>query len=86
LNIADVDFDFTAIPVFPDLIDWLSFDLCSHDEAAMSTDQAREIEALRAQVREHQEQAATPSVGAEGFKCLEELSQAIERNDLAGFI
>ena len=52
----------------------------------MNTDQAREIDALRAQVRELQKDAATPAVRVEGFKGLEELSQAIERNDLAGFI
>lgn len=52
----------------------------------MSTDQSQEIEALRAQVRELQEQKTVPSVRVEGFKGLEELSQAIERNDLAGFI
>lgn len=52
----------------------------------MSTDQAQEIEALRAQVSQLQKQAATPSVRVEGLKGLEELSQAIERNDLAGFI
>jgi hypothetical protein len=52
----------------------------------MSTDQAREIEELRAQVRELQREGAAPSVRVEGFKGLEELSQAIERNDLGGFI
>lgn len=52
----------------------------------MSTDQSREIEELRAQVRELQREGAAPSVRVEGFKGLEELSQAIERNDLAGFI
>lgn len=52
----------------------------------MNTDQAREIEELRAQVRELQREGATPSVHVEGFKGLEELSHAIERNDLAGFI
>lgn len=52
----------------------------------MSTDHAQEIEALRAQVRELQEQKAAPRVRVEGFKGLDELSQAIERNDLAGFI
>lgn len=52
----------------------------------MSTDQAREIEELPAQVRELQRVGVTPSVRVEGFKGLEELSQAIERNDLGGFI
>jgi hypothetical protein len=52
----------------------------------MSTDQTQAIEALRAQVRELQEQNAAPSVRVEGFNGLEELSQAIEHNDLAGFV
>jgi hypothetical protein len=52
----------------------------------MSDNKTREIEALRAQVSDLQNQAATPSVRVEGFKGLEELSQAIERNDLAGFV
>jgi hypothetical protein len=56
------------------------------NQATMSTDQTQEIEALRAQVSQLQKQAAAPSVRVEGFEGLEELSQAIERNDLAGFI